>query len=101
MVERARWPVIFPRVARRHTGLAAPRWDDRPVQAHLPDALAAVREQVVHDLAGPGVHGRRLRRADELPGGDGVADQLVDRLGERPASSFSLPGGARRPASAV
>ena len=70
-------------VGGRDAGLAAQRGDDRAVDVVLRDRLRAHGEQQVDLLAGLAVKPGGLRGAHRLPGVDGLAEQRVDRLGER------------------
>ena len=66
-------------------GLAAEGGDDPVVDVALIDPAGADGEQEVHSLAGLVVGHLRLRGPHGLPCLDGLAQQRVDRLGERGA----------------
>ena len=72
-------------VGSRDAGLAAQRRDDPVVDVALVDPADADGEQEVHPLAGLAVQQLGLRRPHGLPCLDGLAQQRVDRLGERGA----------------
>lgn len=72
-------------VVGRDAGLGAQRWDDRLVEVGAGDGLGAHREQHVDALTGLAIDHRWLRRACDLPGLDRLAEQWVDRFGERDA----------------
>jgi LacI family repressor for deo operon, udp, cdd, tsx, nupC, and nupG len=64
-------------------GLTAEHGDDLLVDVVLGDPLGADGEQELRPLAGLGVQHLRLVRPHGLPCLDGLAQQRVDRLGER------------------
>ena len=70
------------RVALWHPGLAAEQRDEAGVEVPRADRLGAVGEEEVHRLAGLGIGQRGLRGPERFPGGDGLPDDAVHRLGE-------------------
>src|SRR5436190_23354905 len=69
----------------RDAGLDAECGDDALVQVLPADALGSVGEQQMHVLAGLAVQHGGLGWSDRLPRRDGMAEERIDRLGERGA----------------
>ena len=68
-----------------NAGLAAEHRDDRVIDVGGGDLPGPEGEQQVDELAGAAVGELRLGGADGLPGVEGLAQDRVDRLGERGA----------------
>jgi len=86
MVDRAGGCDGAAHVGVRDSGFAAEHRDDGAVDVGGGDAAGAEGEQQVCPLAGAPVGERRLAGAGGLPRLDGLAEDWVDRLGERGAS---------------